>query len=191
MPLKLPEVSRTDQRILDSVPQTIQRKAKLILSILRNHSNALSWDEDGTVNVYGKPIRGSNITDLVNDVLRHRKGSEPTGWWFFAEALREINVPKYVVGNRESGTECISLRNKKNLTTIMWLQNGNGFGRKTEMGLDDSKKRKSYSGDNQKSKRGLLSQRKLREAGQLEKLLRRSNSKMSENGWENSRFWTT
>ena len=28
----------------------------------------MSWDEDGTVKLYGKPIQGSNIIDLVNDV---------------------------------------------------------------------------------------------------------------------------
>ena len=50
---------------------------------------------------YGKSIPGSNIIDLVNDVIRHRKGSEPTGWQAFAEGLRDINIPQDVIGNRE------------------------------------------------------------------------------------------
>ena len=62
----------------------------------------MSWDEDGTVRLYGKPIQGSNIIDLVNDVVRQRKGSEPTGWQPFAEGLRELNIPQDVIGNRES-----------------------------------------------------------------------------------------
>ena len=45
---------------------------------------------------YGQPIPGSNIIDLVNDVLRHRKGIEPTGWETFAEGLRETEI-----GNRD------------------------------------------------------------------------------------------
>lgn len=92
--------SKINQHILDSVPSTMKRKAQLLLSILQDHPN-MSWDEDGTMKLYGKPIQGSNIIDLVNDVLRHRKGSEPTGWQSFAEGLREMNIPQDVVGNRE------------------------------------------------------------------------------------------
>ena len=34
-------------------------------------------------------------------MIRHRKGSEPTGWQPFAEGLREINIPQDVIGNRD------------------------------------------------------------------------------------------
>ena len=46
-------------------------------------------------------LDGPRIIDLVNDVIRHRKGSEPTGWQAFAEGLRDMNIPQDVVGNRE------------------------------------------------------------------------------------------
>ena len=36
----------------------------------------MTWDDDGALKLYGKAIQGSNIIDLVNDVIRHRKGSE-------------------------------------------------------------------------------------------------------------------
>lgn len=92
--------SKINQHILDSVPSTMKRKAQLLLSILKDNQN-MSWNDDGTVKVYGKSIEGSNIIDLVNDVLRHRKGSEPTGWRPFAESLRDMNIPQDVIGNRE------------------------------------------------------------------------------------------
>ena len=38
---------------------------------------------------------------MVNDVIRHRKGSERTGWQAFAEGLRDMNIPQDVIGNRE------------------------------------------------------------------------------------------
>ena len=102
--LKLPSVisssSRMNQLVLDSVPSTMKRKAQLLLNILKDNPN-MTWDDDGTVKLYGKAIEGSNIIDLVNDVLRHRKGSEPTGWQPFAEGLREMNIPQDVIGNRE------------------------------------------------------------------------------------------
>ena len=42
---------------MDSVPTTMKKKARLLMSILQDHPN-LSWDEDGTVKLYGQPIPG-------------------------------------------------------------------------------------------------------------------------------------
>ena len=100
--LQLPESisSKINQRIMDSVPTTMKKKARLLMSMLQDHPN-LSWDEDGTVKMYGQPIPGSNIIDLVNDVLRQRKGIEPTGWQPFAEGLKAMNVPQDFVGNKK------------------------------------------------------------------------------------------
>ena len=89
-----------NQLVIDSVPSTMKRKAQLLVSLLKNNSN-VSWKDDGTVKLYGKSIPGSNNIDLVNDVIRHRKGSEPTGWQAFAEGLRDMNISQDVIGNRE------------------------------------------------------------------------------------------
>ena len=61
----------------------------------------MSWENDCTVKLYGKSIPGSYIMDLVNDVIKHRKGSEPASWQAFAEGLRDMNIPQDVIGNRE------------------------------------------------------------------------------------------
>ena len=100
--LSLPVESeaKINQRIFDSVPTTMRKKAKLLVSWLENNPN-LSWDEDGRVKMYGKPVAGSNIIDLVTDVLRQRKDTEPRGWEPFAEVLRDMNVPQDFVGNKK------------------------------------------------------------------------------------------
>ena len=95
-----PSSSKMNQLVIDSVPSTMKRKAQLLVSLLKTNPN-VSWEDDGTVKLYGKSIPGSNIIDLVNDVIRHRKGSEPTGWQAFAEGLRDMNIPQDVIGNRE------------------------------------------------------------------------------------------
>ena len=46
-----------------------------------------------------KPITGSHVVDLVNDMLRHRKGSEPVGWSVFARGLARKNVSENLVRN--------------------------------------------------------------------------------------------
>ena len=89
-----------NQLVIDSVPSTMKRKAQLLVSLLNNNPN-VSWKVDGTVKRYGKSIPGSNIIDLVKDVIRHRKGSQPTGWQALAEGLRDMNIPQDVIGNRE------------------------------------------------------------------------------------------
>ena len=91
---------------MDSVPTTMKKKARLLMSMLQDHPN-LSWDEDGKVKMYGQPIPGSNIIDLVNDVLRQRKGIEPTGWQPFAKRLKAMNVPQDFVGKKQDGDGCI------------------------------------------------------------------------------------
>ena len=46
-----------------------------------------------------KPITGSHVVDLVNDILRHRTGFEPVGWSVFARGLAQMNVPENIVRN--------------------------------------------------------------------------------------------
>ena len=85
-------------QILQSVPKTMQRKAELLLGMIKNN-NKLTWDEQGVVSYKGKRIHGSNIIDLINDTIRQRKGVEPRGWKTFSKALHESNIPQEVIGN--------------------------------------------------------------------------------------------
>ena len=55
-----------NQLVIDCVPSTIKHKAQLLVSLQKNIPN-VSWEDDGTVKLYGKSIPGSNIIDLVND----------------------------------------------------------------------------------------------------------------------------
>ena len=58
-------------------------------------------DRKGELVFEGEVIKGSNIMDLVNDVLRNRKSFDHLhGWRQFARALPQSNVPRDLVGNR-------------------------------------------------------------------------------------------
>ena len=93
-----PSTVALHDQILQSVPKTMQRKAKLLLGMIKNNNN-LTWDEQGVVSYKGKRIHGSNIIDLINDTIRQRKGVEPRGWKTFSKALHESNIPQEVIGN--------------------------------------------------------------------------------------------
>ena len=120
-----PSSSKMNQLVIDSVPSTMKRKAQLLVSLLKTNPN-VSWEDDGTVKLYGKSIPGSNIIYLVNDVIRHRKGSEPTGWQAFAEGLRDMSLE---IG--KGGTGCIVLQ--KLLKWIISLPNKNAPSEKQQV----------------------------------------------------------
>ena len=64
------QLSATDKPIIDSVPKTMQnRQAKLLIQKLKDHSDIISWNDNGLLVLDGSTIPDSNIVDLVNDVM--------------------------------------------------------------------------------------------------------------------------
>lgn len=87
--------------VLESVPKTMVNKAQLLVKRLKNQPD-VNWNEKGEIELNGSLIPGSNLADLVNDVLRDRKTVDgPTGWQEFARYLEKINIPQELVGNRK------------------------------------------------------------------------------------------
>ena len=41
------QLSATDKQIIDSVPKTMQNCAKLLIQKLKDHSDAISWNDNG------------------------------------------------------------------------------------------------------------------------------------------------
>ena len=89
-----------DNEILESVPKTMKAKAQLLLKKLKS-SPDISWNEKGDLKYKGETVQGSNVVNLVNDVLRKRKYFNPQGWETFEEALREANVPQDLIGHED------------------------------------------------------------------------------------------
>ena len=81
------QLSATDKQIIDSVPKMMQNRAKLLIRKLKDHSDVISWNEYGQLVLEGSIIPNSNIVDLVNDVMRKRKGFSPEHSNTFAKAL--------------------------------------------------------------------------------------------------------
>ena len=92
-------LSATDKQIIDSVPKTMQNRAKLLIQKLKDHSDIISWNDNGQLVLDGSTIPNFNIVDLVNDVMRKRKGFNPEHSNTFAKALTKINVPEDYVRN--------------------------------------------------------------------------------------------
>lgn len=86
------------EEILKTLPKPYKTKGELLFKRLCT-SDVITWDNQGRVSINGSAIPGSNITDLVCDVVRFKKSGNPAGWRQFVEALSTINVPQEFIGN--------------------------------------------------------------------------------------------
>ena len=67
----------------------MQNCAKLLIQKLKDHSDVISWNDNGQLVLEGSIVPNSNTVDLVNDVMRKRKGFNPE----HSNTLAKINVP--------------------------------------------------------------------------------------------------
>jgi hypothetical protein len=84
--------------ITDTVPGKFKRKAELLVNRLKQVPE-LTWNEKGEIIYKGNLQENSNITDLVNDVMRARKNFHPVGWTIFSNILKAANIPQDLIGN--------------------------------------------------------------------------------------------
>jgi hypothetical protein len=89
-----------DNEILESVPKTIKAKVQLLLKKMKSIPD-ISWNEKGEMKCKGETAQGSNVVDLINDVLSKRKYFNPQGRETFGETLREANVPQDLIGHED------------------------------------------------------------------------------------------
>ena len=90
-----------DDEIIRTVPVKFRGKAENLLKCIEREPT-MHWNERREFVHNGQVIKGSNIVDLVNDVVRQRKDFHPHGWQEFARALRKGNVPQdgiWCIGN--------------------------------------------------------------------------------------------
>ena len=104
------QLNTTDKQIIDSVPKMMQNHAKFLIQKLKDHSDIISWNDNGQLVLDGSTIPNSNIVNLVNDVMRKRKGFNPEHSSTFAKALTKINVPE----------DCV--RNPDRIDSICWYR---------------------------------------------------------------------
>ena len=56
------QLRATDKQIIDSVPKMMKNRAKLLIQKLKDHSDVISWNDNGQLVLDGSTIPNSNIT---------------------------------------------------------------------------------------------------------------------------------
>ena len=102
------QLNATDKQIIDFVSKTMQNSVKLLIQNLKDHSDVISWNDNGQLVLEGSIVPNSNIVDLVNDIMQKRKGFNPEHSNTFAKALTKIKVPEDY------------LRNLDRINSIQW-----------------------------------------------------------------------
>ena len=98
-----PPTQKTDaveEDVMISVPANLKKRAARILQRLKADPE-VRWNDRGEFEYRGRLIKNSNLTDLVNDVLKKKRISvkDPRGWETFAQALQRLNVPQDLIAN--------------------------------------------------------------------------------------------
>jgi hypothetical protein len=78
-----------------------QRGRALLQHIQQDPEHRLSWDEKGHLIYKGQTIPHSHISDLLKDSQYLYKRLDPVGKEEFYNVLKEMNVPKGLIGNHQ------------------------------------------------------------------------------------------
>ena len=95
-------LNQNNHNFFDSLPKTFQSSAKYLMNELEKHPEMITWNpQSNEVSIQGKMLAGSNIVDLIGDVLRNRKTvPSPLHSDAFLKLLANLNIPEELIKNR-------------------------------------------------------------------------------------------
>ena len=81
--------------VMTTLPKALQEKGRQLVSRLKT----TQWNDRGELLHEVMVVPGSKVVDIVHDLLRKRKTSDPIGWLQFGSQMRAANIPMELVGN--------------------------------------------------------------------------------------------
>lgn len=99
---KKPTIKEEDYSsiILNSVPTSFKRQAGTLLQLMGNRPDIIKWNDRGELFHRGQSLPNSNIADLFNLIFTNRKSVDVIGKTDFLKALKELNIPRYYIKNK-------------------------------------------------------------------------------------------
>jgi hypothetical protein len=84
-----------------TLPNTLKTKGVSLYQFLKTQQG-LTWDKNnGEISVNNNKLRGTNIVDLVVDLVRSHKGPPVTGWKPILIQLKQNNIPLSLINNKD------------------------------------------------------------------------------------------
>ena len=104
------------EALLKTIPKQSRTEAKLLFEHLQNHPEIIKWNKRGEISFKGDELNGSNLIDLIANVMTNRKSSGSLLHdTIFLKALSETNVPESWIKNRTSRKLLQSYKDVKEL----------------------------------------------------------------------------
>ena len=95
--------------VVDLMPDSLKSNARNLMKRIQKNTdeNLISWSPaNGEVSIRGRRLEGSNIADLVGDVMRSSSSKssrkENPNRVAFIDALAEMNAPETLIKNRDA-----------------------------------------------------------------------------------------
>lgn len=87
------------QRVENEIPPKYRQKSRALYHFLHSLDN-LSWDSLGRISINGTLYDGSNLIDIIGDLMRARQHSEPVAIAPVLGLLKTANVARELIGNK-------------------------------------------------------------------------------------------
>jgi len=90
-----------EEGVAYSLPKTSKKHGKMLIDYLKLYPNIIRWNDKGEIIYQGQLVKGTNITDLILDVMsvRSKKHLPTFHEATFTKALADINVPNDWIKN--------------------------------------------------------------------------------------------
>ncbi|CAH1240724.1 Hypp6080 [Branchiostoma lanceolatum] len=86
---------KEDHAILEAFPKSMKARARQLLNIIKHKGgDVLDYNQHGELLYNKQVVPGSQISDLIRDVIQRRKDFNPAGWQSFSRGLAQINTPE-------------------------------------------------------------------------------------------------
>jgi hypothetical protein len=85
--------------LIDTFTKTYKGDVKNLLRHISRRHDKIDWDDNGTLYIDGMAVQNSNIIDLLHDIIRARKATQPPGWKQLINALKDISTPNEFITN--------------------------------------------------------------------------------------------
>src|ERR1700690_583201 len=94
-------LEKLEPKVLESVSQKQQYKAKRAMDLLKRNSE-VDFNDRGELIYRQSRVPGSNIVDLIEDLTRTTSTESPVGWEALAASLKESKAPGEIVSKTRS-----------------------------------------------------------------------------------------
>ncbi|KAI8480134.1 hypothetical protein Bbelb_421180 [Branchiostoma belcheri] len=89
---------KEDKGILAAFPKNMKARAQQLLNVIKHKGgDILDYNQHGELLYDKQVVPGSQISDLLRDVIQRRQNFNPIGWRAFSRGLARINTPEAAI----------------------------------------------------------------------------------------------